>query len=95
VVIAARTAGRWLMREDILSSGHIVVLRGSLRYRARGSTETLPDGECAGVWVSRPENPAADLQKFGIRFVEEEYNREILILQGAPESSAHPFPIRL
>ena len=38
-------------------------------------------------------NPAAALQKFGIQFVgEEEYNREILIHQGVPESSVHIFP---
>ena len=40
--------------------------------------------------MSRPENPAADLQKFGIQFVgAEEYSREVLIHQGVPESSIH------
>jgi hypothetical protein len=43
--------------------------------------------------VSRPEGPAADSQRFGIRFVsEEEYNREILVRLGVPESSVHVFP---
>ena len=36
---------------------------------------------------------AADLQKFGIRFVgEQEYSREVLIYPGVPESSVHLFP---
>ena len=50
-------------------------------------------GKAPEVWVSRPPNPAADLQRFGIRFVgEEEYSREVLIYLGAPESSVHLFP---
>jgi uncharacterized SAM-binding protein YcdF (DUF218 family) len=42
---------------------------------------------------SRPVNPAAELQKFGIEFVgEEEYGRQVLVRQGVPESSVHIFP---
>jgi hypothetical protein len=50
-------------------------------------------GKAPEVWVSRPPDPAADLQRFGIRFVgEEAYSREVLIYLGVPESSVHLFP---
>ena len=62
-------------------------------YRAAEAARLFQMGKAPEVWVSRPENSAADLQKFGIRFVgEEEYDREILIHQGVPESSVHVFP---
>jgi hypothetical protein len=62
-------------------------------YRAAEAARLFQVGKAPEVWVSRPENSAADLQKFGIRFVgEEEYNREILIYLGVPESSVHIFP---
>jgi uncharacterized SAM-binding protein YcdF (DUF218 family) len=94
VVIAARSARRWLVREDTLSSADvIVVLSGSLPFRAEEAARLFKMGKAPEVWVSRPENSAAELQKFGIRFVgEEEYDREILIHQGVPESSVHVFP---
>ena len=94
VVIAGRGAGRWLVREDTLSSADaIVVLSGSMPCRAEEAGKLFKMGKAPEVWVSRPENPAAALQKFGIQFVgEEEYNREILIHQGVPESSVHIFP---
>jgi hypothetical protein len=62
-------------------------------YRAAEAARLFQMGKAPDVWVSRPPNPAAGLQKFGIRFVgEEEYNREILIYLGVPESSVHIFP---
>jgi len=43
--------------------------------------------------VSRPDSPVAKLEKLGIHFVgEEEYNREILIHAGVPESAIHILP---
>ena len=82
------------MREDTLSSADvIVVLSGSLPYRAEEAGRLFKMGKAPEVWVSRPDNPAAELQKFGIQFVgEEEYGREVLIRQGVPESSVHIFP---
>jgi uncharacterized SAM-binding protein YcdF (DUF218 family) len=45
------------------------------------------------VWVSRPGNPAADLQKLGVQFVgEEEYDREILIHEGVPAAVVRILP---
>jgi uncharacterized SAM-binding protein YcdF (DUF218 family) len=85
VVIAARSAGRWLVREDTLSSADaIVVLSGIMPYRAAEAARLFPMGNAPEVWVNRPPNPAADWQRFGIRFVgEEEYSREVL-LPGSP-----------
>ena len=62
-------------------------------YRAEEAAILFRMGKAPEIWVSRPEGPAADLQKFGIQFVgEEDYNREILVRQGVPESSVHIFP---
>jgi uncharacterized SAM-binding protein YcdF (DUF218 family) len=62
-------------------------------YRAEEAARLFKMGKAPEIRVSRPEGPAADLQKFGIQFVgEEEYNREIVVRQGVPESSVHIFP---
>ena len=90
-MISGRSAGPWLVREDTLSSADvIVVLSGSLPYRAEEAGRLFNIGKAPEVWVSRPENPAAELQKFGIQFVgEEEYGREVLVRQGVSESFVH------
>jgi uncharacterized SAM-binding protein YcdF (DUF218 family) len=73
VVIAARGAGRWLVREDTLSSADaIVVLSGIMPYRAAEAARLFQMGNAPEVWLSRPPSPAADWQRFGIRFVGEE-----------------------
>jgi hypothetical protein len=62
-------------------------------YRAEEAGRLFQMGKAPEVWVSRPENPAADLQKFGIRFVgEEEYDCEILIHEGVSEAVVHILP---
>jgi uncharacterized SAM-binding protein YcdF (DUF218 family) len=62
-------------------------------YRAEEAARLFQMGKAPEVWVSRPENPAADLQKFGIRFVgEEEYDCEILIHEGGSEAVVHILP---
>jgi uncharacterized SAM-binding protein YcdF (DUF218 family) len=93
-VIAFRQAGRWLVREDPLSRADvIVVLSGRLPYRAEDAAKVFRLGYAPEVWVSRPESPADELQEFGIHYVgEEEYNRQILVHEGVPESAVHIFP---
>jgi uncharacterized SAM-binding protein YcdF (DUF218 family) len=93
-VMALRGAGRWLVREDPLSqAGMIVVLSGGLPYRAEAAATVFHGGYAPEVWVSRPENPGPDLLARGIHYVgEEEYNRDILIAEGVPESAVHIFP---
>jgi uncharacterized SAM-binding protein YcdF (DUF218 family) len=92
--IAFRDAGYWLVREDPLQKGDvIVVLSGGLPYRAKGAASIFKFGYAPEVWVSRPQGPNQDLAALGIHFVgEEEYNREVLIRQGVPESAIEILP---
>jgi uncharacterized SAM-binding protein YcdF (DUF218 family) len=92
-VIALRGAGRWLVREDPASRADmIVVLSGGLPYRAEAAAAIFHGGYAPEVWVSRPESPGPDLLARGIHYVgEEEYNRDILIAEGVPESAVHIF----
>jgi uncharacterized SAM-binding protein YcdF (DUF218 family) len=93
-VVVLRGAGRWLVREDSLSRADlIVVLSGGLPYRAEAAATVFRAGFAPEVWVSRPESPAPDLLARGIHYIgEEEYNRDILIAEGVPESAVHVFP---
>jgi len=92
--IAFRDAGYWLVREDPLQKGDvIVVLSGGLPYRANGAANIFKSGDAPEVWVSRPQGPQQDLAALGVHFVgEEEYNREILIRQGVPDSAIEILP---
>jgi uncharacterized SAM-binding protein YcdF (DUF218 family) len=93
-VLAARGAGRWLVREDPLRHADMIaVLSGGLPYRAEAAATVFRGGYAPEVWVSRPESPAPDLLARGIHYVgEEEYNRDILIAEGVPESAVHVLP---
>jgi uncharacterized SAM-binding protein YcdF (DUF218 family) len=93
-VFAAREAGRWLVREDPLTRADmIVVLSGGLPYRAEAAATIFRGGYAPEVWVTRPQSPAPDLLARGIHYVgEEEYNRDILIAEGVPESAVHILP---
>jgi uncharacterized SAM-binding protein YcdF (DUF218 family) len=93
-VVVFRNVGHWLVREDALSKADvIVVLSGGLPYRAEGAAGDFKSGYAPAVWVSRPEGPQEELAALGIHFLgEEEYNREILVQQGVPESAIHVFP---
>jgi uncharacterized SAM-binding protein YcdF (DUF218 family) len=45
------------------------------------------------VWVSKLGGPQEELAALGIHFVgEEEYNREILVQEGVPDSAIEIFP---
>ena len=91
---ALRGAGRWLVRDDPLSrSDVIVVLSGSMPFRAEEAAKILRMGYAPEVWVSRPESPASELEELGIHFAgEEEYNREVLIREGVPKEAVHILP---
>lgn len=91
--VAARRAGRWLIREDPLEPADvIVVLSGGLPYRAEEAARVFRAREAPEVWISRPESPAAELEPRGIHFVgEEEYDRQILVHDGVPETAIHIF----
>jgi hypothetical protein len=89
-----RGLGRWLVRQDQLAPADIiVVLSGSMPYRAEEAAKVYQKGYAPEVWISRPESAAGELSAMGIRYVgEEDYNREVLIHSGVPESAIHIFP---
>jgi len=90
-LIVFRGAGRWLNREDPLAHADVIfVLGGGMPQRAAEAAKVYGGGYAPEVWLSRPDNPSAELAKLGIRFVgEEDYNRQILIHAGVPESAIH------
>jgi uncharacterized SAM-binding protein YcdF (DUF218 family) len=91
---AFRHAGSWLVRDDALDKADvIVVLSGGMPYRADGAANLYKAGYAPEVWVSRPEGPQQELAALGIHYVgEEEYNREILIQEGVPDSAIMILP---
>jgi uncharacterized SAM-binding protein YcdF (DUF218 family) len=93
-VVSFRGVGRWLVREDPLKHADvIVVLSGSMPYRAEEAGKIFREGYAPEIWVSRPESPAGDLREFGVSFVgEEDYNRQILIHVGVPDQAIHMLP---
>jgi uncharacterized SAM-binding protein YcdF (DUF218 family) len=93
-VVMFRNVGRWLVREDPVERADvIVVLSGGLPFRAEGAASVFKSGYAPAVWVSRPTGPQEELAALGIHFVgEEEYNREILVQQGVPDSTIRIFP---
>jgi uncharacterized SAM-binding protein YcdF (DUF218 family) len=93
-IVAFRNAGHWLVREDPVGKADvIVVLSGGLPFRAEGAAGIYKSGFAPAVWVSRPGGPQEELAALGIHFVgEEEYNREILVNEGVPDSAVRIFP---
>jgi len=92
--IAFRGAGRWLIREDTLGAADvIVVLSGSMPWRAEEGALLFRLGYAREVWVSRPEGPATELAAMGIRYEgEEDYSRDILVHEGVPEANVRILP---
>ena len=93
--VAVRGAGRWLEREDPLSHADVIfVLSGGLPQRAVEGGKVYAMGYAPEVWLSRPDGPADELAKLGIHFSnEEDYNRQVLIHAGVPESAIHVLPV--
>ena len=93
-IVVFRGAGHWLVREDPLGKADvIVVLSGGLPFRAEGAAGVFKSGYAPAVWVSRPGGPQEELAALGIHFIgEEEYNREILVQEGVPDSAIQIFP---
>jgi uncharacterized SAM-binding protein YcdF (DUF218 family) len=94
VVVAFRGAGRWLEREDPLAHADVIfVLSGAMPQRAAEGAKVFAMGYAPEVWLSRPDSPADELAKLGIHFAgEEDYNRQILIHEGVPETAIHLLP---
>jgi uncharacterized SAM-binding protein YcdF (DUF218 family) len=94
-VVAFRGAGRWLEREDPLAHADVIfILSGGLPQRAVEGSKVFAMGYAPEVWLSRPDGPADELAKLGIHFFsEEDYNRQVLIHQGVPETAIHILPV--
>src|SRR5271156_1666012 len=93
-VVVFLNAGHWLGREDPLGKADvIVVLSGGLPFRAESAAGIFESGYAPAVWVSKPGGPQEELAALGIHFVgEEEYNCEILVQEGVPDSAIQIFP---
>ncbi len=93
-IVAFRGVGRWLVREDPLGPADvIVVLSGSMPWRAEEAARIFRLGDAHEVWVSRPAAPTDELAEMGIRYLGEDYfNREVLIRSGVPEAEIRVLP---
>jgi len=93
-VVAVQGAGRWLIREDALAPADvIVVLSGSMPYRAEEAARIFRLGYAHEAWVTRPESPTEELASVGITFVgDEEYSRQTMIRLGVPAASVRILP---
>lgn len=87
-------AGRWLVREDPLGPANvIVVLSGSMPYRAEEAARIFRMGFAHEVWITHPESPGGQLAAMGIHYTgDDEYSREVLVHEGVPESSVRILP---
>lgn len=93
-IFALRGVGRWLVREDPLAHADaLVVLSGSMPYRAEAAAHYFESGYASEVWLTHPEGPSDELKDLGIQyFGEEYYNRQVLIRLQVPETDVRILP---
>jgi uncharacterized SAM-binding protein YcdF (DUF218 family) len=93
-IFAFRGLGRWLIRQDPLAHADaIVVLSGSVPYRAEGAADVYRQGYASEVWITRPASPDRALTAMGIHFIgDEEYSREVLVHDGVPAAAIRILP---
>jgi uncharacterized SAM-binding protein YcdF (DUF218 family) len=92
--LAFRGVGRWLVRQDPLRPADvIVVLSGSMPWRAEEAARIFRSGDAPEVWVTEPDSPADQLAAMGIQYLGEDYfNREVLVHGGVPEADIRVLP---
>jgi len=95
--LAFRNAGRWLVHEDPLEHADaILVLSGSMPYRAEGAAKLYLQGYAPEIWLTRPAAPLQLMKSLGVNFVgEEEYNREVLVHEGVPAAAIQVLPAEI
>lgn len=93
-IVAFRHAGRWLIHQDPLSHADVIlILSGSMPYRAEEAANVYRAGYAAEIWLTRPVSPAAELQAMGIHYEsDEEYNAAVLTKLGVPSSAIRVLP---
>jgi uncharacterized SAM-binding protein YcdF (DUF218 family) len=88
LVWALAELGTWLVVADPLEAAPaVVVLSGSMPYRAMEAARIYRDGWARQVWLTQweQENLHADLASLGILIPREyEYSREVLVRSGVP-----------
>ncbi|HTP68132.1 MAG TPA: YdcF family protein [Dongiaceae bacterium] len=84
-----KNLGKWLVVEDPLrKSAAIAVLSGGMPGRALEAARVYRQGYAGRIWLTHSIEPGATMTTLSIPYVaEEEYNRQILIHEGVPESS--------
>jgi len=81
--------GRWLVSEDPLQKATaIAVLSGRMPSRALEAARIYKQGYAPRVWLTHSTEPGATLEKLSVHYVgEDEYNKQILMHEGVPESA--------
>jgi len=89
-----RGAGLWLVRPDSPARADVlVVLSGSMPYRAEQAAILFHKGFAPEIWITRPESPAEILASLGIEYSgEEQYNRQVLLHAGVPGQAIRILP---
>src|SRR5205809_4838213 len=91
VVLAAWRLGAWLVVSDPLKPARaIVVLNGSMPFRAMEAAKIYGQGWAPEVWVTRNAHPSETgaLTRLGIKVLEEDfYSVEVLEKMGVPTQS--------
>ncbi len=89
-----RHAGLWLVDESPLARADaILVLSGSMPYRAEEAAKVYDAGYAPEVWLTHPVSAAEELQSMGIRFTpDEEYDTEVLVHAGVPREAIRILP---
>jgi len=74
-------AGSWLVREDALAGAPVVVvLSGGLPERALAAADVFKSAGAREVWLTRPLEPGAAMQRLRLPYSgEEQYSRMVLI----------------
>jgi uncharacterized SAM-binding protein YcdF (DUF218 family) len=81
--------GRWLVSEDPLQKATAIAgLSGRMPSRALEAARIYKQGYAPRVWLTHSTEPGATLEKLSVHYVgEDEYNKQILMHEGVPESA--------
>jgi uncharacterized SAM-binding protein YcdF (DUF218 family) len=89
VLLVFLNVGRWLVREDPLQKATaIAVLSGRMPERALEAVRIYKHGYASRVWLTHSTEPGATLAQLSVHYLgEEEYNKQLLMRGGIPESA--------
>jgi len=89
ILLVFLNVGRWLVREDPLEKATaIAVLSGRMPDRALEAVRIYKRGYAPRVWLTHSTEPGVTLAQLSVHYIgEEEYNKELLMRGGVPESA--------